>query len=53
MGDFGSSNSLGFTKPLGRPKKGEPYEVAAGERNPIEGKFWTSKGRPMVGTESK
>lgn len=30
-------------KPLGRPKKGEPYIVTAGERNPIEGKFGQAK----------
>jgi hypothetical protein len=30
-------------KPLGRPKKGETYEVTAGERNPIEGKFGQAK----------
>jgi hypothetical protein len=30
-------------KPLGRPKKGEPYQVTAGERNPIEGKFGQAK----------
>lgn len=32
-------------KPLGRPKKGEPYNVTAGERNPIEGKFGQAKTR--------
>jgi IS5 family transposase len=30
-------------KPLGRPKKREPYQVTAGERNPIEGKFGQAK----------
>ncbi len=30
-------------KPLGRPRKEEPYKVTPGERNPIEGKFGQAK----------